>query len=600
MLERPTLRSTWLPLGLALASLVILNVGLYTRLAFQPLPPRFEIPYYEDFSALTLDQYEIFGGDWEIRDQSLVQLSTSGYDLLNFVSINIDPEQPYIFESSVRYLGGTMGGGLIFNAQQTTSRQKSHMMRLNVDADKLWLIYGYFGDDSDFISQGSAPLSIPVDDSTPHRLRVEVSDTRYALLVDDVVMVRDIPLMYRGGAVGFISATSQVAFDDVKVDAPSAPAITQEITQPTEQVQQAPTAAPDSESQAPLLTDTFDGEGGAALWQPISGEWRFEQGAYTQTQAEGFDLSSVYQQTFSPPLTVQATFQHQTGVGGGVLFNLPNGDTKNGGYMVRYFEDGSVIAWGYFDENGVFNGQGSVGVSLPQTTSHTLAVSVSDESYAVNLDGVELAAGIPLYAPLASGYVGLTASQSVVTFDNFNVSDARVGAEVGTTTSAATIDAALASGQWVVEGSTITQTDTAKTDFIAGTGLAGERFTISVQITLPTDTPDSGAGIVFHMEGRDDPKLGYMVRFGSGGKELFWGQYDEQRNFIGQGGIPVDLTAGTAHELMLTVRDTSFDIRLDGVAIVEAIPIVRNSGWIGLVSFSGPVYFSNVNIKLGE
>jgi hypothetical protein len=39
---------------------------------------------------------------------------------------------------------------------------------------------------------------------------------------------------------------------------------------------------------------------------------------------------------------------------------------------------------------------------------------------------------------------------------------------------------------------------------------------------------------------------------------------------------------------------------VNGTAIVESIPHTRDSGWIGLVSFGGPVTFSNVNLQLGE
>ncbi|MEZ4667032.1 MAG: hypothetical protein R3E39_03780 [Anaerolineae bacterium] len=175
MFERPSTRTTWLPLGLAIVALVVLNLGLYTRLSSQPEPLRFNFPYTENFSALSVDEYELFGGDWEIRDETLVQLSTSGYDLMSFVPIDIPPEQNYTYESSLRYLGGIMGGGLIFNAQQITSRQKSQMLRFNVDNGVMWLIYGYFGDDSNFVGQGSAALDIPLGDPNWHRLRVKLT-----------------------------------------------------------------------------------------------------------------------------------------------------------------------------------------------------------------------------------------------------------------------------------------------------------------------------------------------------------------------------------------------------------------------------------------
>jgi hypothetical protein len=577
--------------------LVILNLGLYVRLASQQIEPAYTFPYSEDFSALSTVPYEEFGGDWEIRDAMLVQLSTSGYDLMAFVPIELPAEQPYAFETTLRYLGGSMGGGVMFNAQQVTSRQKSHMARFNVDAGQLWLIYGYFGDDSNFVGQGSFQTSIAPDDANPHRLRVQVEGGKYALFVDDVQAAADVPLQYQGGAVGLISATSQIAFDDVSIGTdlkPLVPAQTVPLETP-------PEALPTPElTTALVMSDSFESSGGDSLWLPISGTWVASNGAYIQQQTNGFELSAVYQQAFTYPLTLTAEFQHQQGAGGGILFNLGNVNSTNGGYMVRYMGAGDEVAWGYFDQNGVFNGQGGTNVPLPEQGVHTLAVSTDGTAYNVALDGTTLVSGVPLVNPLSSGYIGLTASQSAVAFNQVTVSGAQAAVQPAGEFATADIDAERATGTWIDENGAITQSASELTDYIAGTGLAGERFSISADIALPADNPDAGAGIIFHMDGRDDRRLGHMVRFGSGGKELFWGHYDAEGIFVGEGGIPLSSEAAGRYALKLVVLGDTFEIVVNGETIVEAIPIQRSSGWIGLISFSGPVTFSNVSLKLGE
>lgn len=600
MLQKPTMRSTWLPPGLAGVAMLLLNLGLYTRLDTQQVRLTFTFPYSEDFAAQSGNPYDEFGGDWEIRDQALVQLSTGGYDLGTLIPLQIPPEQPYRFEATLRYMGGTMGGGLMFNAQQTTSRQKSHMVRFNVDADRLWLIYGYFDDGSNFIGQGSAPLDILPNDSAPHRMGVITAGDTFRLLMDGAIVAENVPLQYFGGTVGFISAASQTTFDDVVVEpADGTPAVaevtaaapTVDATATVETTPEAPQAAP---LEQVVFSETFDPNGpGASLWVPVNGDWQYLDGQYVQQQTDGFDLLSIYQQPMFTPMTIEVTFRHLSGTGGGLMFNLPTASAKQGGHMVRYFEDGSVVAWGYFDDADVFIGQGSTPVDLPQQSSHTLSVTLQEAGYTVRLDGAELVANVPLNTPRESSYVGLSASQSSVAFQKVQVLSQSNSA-------AATINAAEATGNWSVDGRIITQSNPDLTDFIAGTGVAAERFTISVDILLPPDLPEAGAGLIFHMEGRNDQRLGQMVRFGGGGAEIFWGYYDDSRTFVGQGSVPLTLGSDVAHTLRLVVRESTFDIRVDDTVVASALPIERGSGWIGLFSFGGPVTFTNVQLVLGE
>src|SRR5262249_30989285 len=150
----------------------ILNVGLYTRLApsASAAASTVSLPYFADFSKAENADYTVWGGDWEIRDQTLVQLNTTGFDLGTAIPLKIPANQAYQFTTKLHFLGGTMGGGLLFNIQQTTSRQKSQMVRFNVDTGKLYIIYGDFGDDSNFVGQGSATLNLDPQNGDWHTL----------------------------------------------------------------------------------------------------------------------------------------------------------------------------------------------------------------------------------------------------------------------------------------------------------------------------------------------------------------------------------------------------------------------------------------------
>lgn len=603
MLQRPTFRSTGLPLGLATIALILLNLGLYTRLVALPEPAVFEFPYFENFSSLSVNPFDEFGGDWEIRDETLVQLSADGFDLTTYIPLALTPDQTYIYETTLKFLGGTMGGGVLFNAQQTTSRQKSHMVRFNVDQEQLWLIYGYFGDDSNFIGQGSVLLAIPPENVDQHRLQVQVNEDTYAIYLDSTLLADGIALNYYGGSVGLITATSQVAFDDIRIGenlgAPVVVKSTQPAAIPTRIATQ-PTVDVSVILDTPLFTDSFDGTGGESLWQPLSGSWEFDNGSLIQQETEGFDLSNIYQQSVGYPFTLKTTFRHLQGSGAGVIFNLPQAGLRNGGHMVRYIDTGDVIAWGYFDEDGTFNGQGDIKVEQPEEIVHTLEVTANGQTYAIYLDDVLLMGNVPIVNPASPSFIGLTASQSSVAFDDIEVFTGTTNISSTDIETTANINVDSASGTWLIDGGIIAQTDTEKTDYVAGTGFAGEQFTISVDIDLPPDVSDAGAGLIFHMNGRDDRSEGYMVRFGNGGGELFWGQFDEDGIFSGDGGIPTDIDVEQTQRLQLIVNESTFDIRINDETLVESIPLQHSNGWIGLVSFSGPVQFSNLNLQLGE
>ena len=122
-----------------------------------------------------------------------------------------------------------------------------------------------------------------------------------------------------------------------------------------------------------------------------------------------------------------------------------------------------------------------------------------------------------------------------------------------------------------------------------------------MDILLPNaqDYPEAGAGVIFHMAERDNPASGYMARFGRAGTEIFWGAYDENGVFTGQGGSPLEDPGNTARTLTLIVRQESYDILVNGTPIVTDLPHVQPGGWLGLISYGGPVTFSNFQLSLG-
>ncbi|MBK8020821.1 MAG: hypothetical protein IPK19_05165 [Chloroflexi bacterium] len=128
----------------------------------------------------------------------------------------------------------------------------------------------------------------------------------------------------------------------------SAPAEQSAAVAPTSAPVQ-PTAAP-AQAGAPAQSAADASAAGASLlgetgrWRPVSGSWVLEGGSARQTQAEGFDYLLVYDAPFQGP-QLDVRFAHETGIGAGIMFNLPQTDRVNGGHLARYLDAGTLI-WG--------------------------------------------------------------------------------------------------------------------------------------------------------------------------------------------------------------------------------------------------------------
>jgi hypothetical protein len=236
-------------------------------------------------------------------------------------------------------------------------------------------------------------------------------------------------------------------------------------------------------------------------------------------------------------------------------------------------------------------------VPTPDNMPHTLTIRNTGDAYFIDLDGSILAENVPVV--MRGGYAGLVTAQSHVRFDDFRLFTIDGVVDTSPQPEANINQFEAVNGTWAF-GEEITQSDSDTTDYIAGTGIAGETYRISVTIDLPDGLDDAGAGIIFHMAGRDDHANGQMVRFSNGGQELFWGTYDENRQFTGAGSTPLGIDMQVPNTLTLTVRAETYDIAINDETIVQDIPVDSRFGWVGLLAFRGPVSFTNFTLGLGN
>ncbi len=153
-------------------------------------------------------------------------------------------------------------------------------------------------------------------------------------------------------------------------------------------------------------------------WVSLGGNWSFADGGLVQAQTDGYDFVFLNGVQYSRQVEITARFQHVTGVGAGIVFNVPNRESTVGGQLVRYV-DASTLVWGYFDPSQGFVAQGSLGIPNPETNPHTLTVKVGNGVYFIELDGLPVANAVPLLS--AGGYLGLTTSLAQVSFTDFTV-----------------------------------------------------------------------------------------------------------------------------------------------------------------------------------
>ncbi|MFN8495815.1 MAG: hypothetical protein U0350_49945 [Caldilineaceae bacterium] len=446
-------------IGAAIALAVLLwvgaNVGMFLALYADTLTP-LSLPYKENFEKLKRVDYRQFGGQWTLRDQTLVQSDTQNPDLFAVIPLGEALKQPYQLGVHIKVLKGPDGAGLLFNLQHKDNLQQSQLVRFGNSDGRKYLVFGYFDEKVQFKEQGSVA---PPDISQGVDLAVVVHKKTYDVLVNGQPQQRDIPLKYSGGKVALTTWFSSVAFDNVFITpgdtapiavttndapanaatgimtgtrpvtttsvttpavaaAPVAPALVVTTTQPVSPANNASQPAPAPNAANGLFAVKFADNVDQTQWKPLSGDWKFEPGALVQQQTSGYDLSISYAARTFTQFALRARFQHRQGVGGGVLFNLPNSALKNNGYMVRYFENNRLV-WGYFDAKGSFVGQGDASVDPPGDQPHTLQIAADGTKYSITLDNKLIAENMPLLSK--EGHIGLTASQSVVAFEEVGV-----------------------------------------------------------------------------------------------------------------------------------------------------------------------------------
>jgi hypothetical protein len=87
-----------------------------------------------------------------------------------------------------------------------------------------------------------------------------------------------------------------------------------------------------------------------------------------------------------------------------------------------------------------------------------------------------------------------------------------------------------------------------------------------------------------------------MVRFSEDDEVIFWGYYDENGDFTGQGSANVEAPGTEPHTIEVRAGQDTYTVVLDGETIVEDVALQSGEGHVGLTSSASVVVFERVEV----
>ena len=544
-----------------------------------------------------------FSGDWELVDGYLTQQDPTGYDF--GIGYENSKFESFILQTTFTHQEG-IGAGVLFNMPTPYQTNGAHMVRYSESGKGVF--WGYYDANGNFTGQGHAIT--PTKDDTPHTIKIMSGDDIYAIFVDNQQVATNIPLINNSGYIGLITSRSTAAFGlvdisgllyDLWAEVDSEYGST--LVTPPLTVDAVNWSSP-LQVNATLFDEGFHSDALNSSWIPINGHWRVKDNLLVQSDQGGYDFGIGFDGEIFQDYRYDVPITHIGGVGAGLLFNMPSPNSLQWASIVRYSDTTDKLMWGYYDEAGKFKGQGSATVPAPGLGQHIISVVSKETYYDVWLDGERLGTDIPLARK--RGYIGLVTSRSAGEFGPLTISSSNK--TLGDNLSLLG-NMYIISGDWTQDGLDIRQNNTDFKDSILSIGVFAGVYSLETTITLPkkTELDEAGGGIIFHMPAQDDYANAHLVRLSGGGRGVFWGYFDEDKGFVGQGSKSFtkdtdedDLEkAANVFLIKIIVQNDTYDLLINGEKIVEGAKLVNKEGFIGLLTYRGPVTFKNINLMVG-
>jgi hypothetical protein len=153
----------------------------------------------------------------------------------------------------------------------------------------------------------------------------------------------------------------------------------------------------------------------------------------------------------------------------------------------------------------------------------------------------------------------------------------------------------LLGGSWRAGQGFLEQTEAQGFDRVALAPIGPQRF-YRLRVRLQ-HLEGAGGGVVFNLPNPRRLAQGHLVRYAEDGRSVFWGYFNDQGTFVGQGFAKVEPPGAAPHLLEVFSYDKTYEVWLDGAQLARDVPLVSNAGHLGLTTSLSRVMFTELRLE---
>ncbi len=350
------------------------------------------------------DSFEPIFGSWALEDGVYSQNDATGFGY----SAAYAGFVPDVYDVSVdmRAPSGDLNAGIIYGMPAPNRKHGGSVIDLT--AESTYLRWGEYDEVSgDWTFLGGAPVEPGLVQDEWQNLKLEVRPEGTSVLLNEQFVVTLDPVA-AGGHVALVVSIANVEFKDFFVTGPGGTPIDPSIADGT---------GTDRSASDYVVFDNDLRE-----WTLLSGSWTADGDVLSQGNGQAYDQMVHFSNFEQNDYRVEVELRAKPGsiFSGGLLFNVSTFGQRPDSQLFDIVDDGQVIRWAGYDQNGVFSYVGGLRTraGFEPDAWHTMAVEVRNGQAAFFVDGDQVGASDSVGD---AGYVGLVTSLAEMEFRNFAV-----------------------------------------------------------------------------------------------------------------------------------------------------------------------------------